>query len=75
MAIGHSPRVRRPQASPECRRQGTQGVAESEQGLASGLVNTSLQIGGALSLAIAAALLGNIDFAEGTEMGSAGSRI
>ncbi|PVZ36867.1 MFS transporter [Pseudomonas sp. CC120222-01a] len=42
--------------------QGTQGVAESEQGLASGLVNTSLQIGGALSLAIAAALLGNIDF-------------
>lgn len=37
--------------------QGTMGVKETEQGLASGLINTSLQIGGAISLAITAAVL------------------
>jgi sugar phosphate permease len=37
--------------------QGTFGVAPQEQGLASGLVNTSLQIGGAVSLAIITAVL------------------
>lgn len=37
--------------------QATQGVKETEQGLASGLINTSLQIGGAVSLAIVAAVL------------------
>lgn len=37
--------------------QATHGVTETEQGLASGLLNTSLQIGGAISLAIIAAIL------------------
>jgi sugar phosphate permease len=34
-------------------------VAEHEQGLASGLVNTSIQIGGAVVLAVVTAILGN----------------
>jgi MFS family permease len=38
--------------------QATAGIADNEQGLASGLVNTSLQIGGAIVLAIVTALLG-----------------
>ena len=33
-------------------RQATAGVADHEQGLASGLVNTSFQLGGAIGLAI-----------------------
>jgi EmrB/QacA subfamily drug resistance transporter len=37
--------------------QATAGVADAEQGLASGLVNTSLQIGGALGLAIVSAVV------------------
>jgi MFS family permease len=37
--------------------QGTAGVADGEQGLASGLVNTSLQVGGALVLAIVSAVV------------------
>ena len=37
--------------------QGTAGVADDEQGLASGLVNTSLQVGGALVLAIVSAVV------------------
>ncbi|XQS17102.1 MFS transporter [Citrobacter telavivensis] len=41
--------------------QGTMGVKEAEQGLASGLLNTSLQIGGAVSLAIIAAVLSSAD--------------
>ncbi|GII59535.1 MFS transporter [Planotetraspora thailandica] len=42
---------------PSVNAQATQGVADHEQGLASGLLNTSLQIGGAIVLAIASALL------------------
>jgi sugar phosphate permease len=38
--------------------QATAGVADAEQGLASGLVNTSLQIGGAIVLAVVTAILG-----------------
>lgn len=37
--------------------QATNGVADHEQGLASGLVNTSLQIGGAIVLAVVTAIL------------------
>lgn len=37
--------------------QATQGVIANEQGLASGLLNTSLQIGGAISLALVAGVL------------------
>jgi MFS family permease len=37
--------------------QATAGIANAEQGLASGLVNTSLQVGGALGLAIATAVI------------------
>ncbi|MGZ0041326.1 MFS transporter [Paenibacillus ottowii] len=44
-------------AFPAVNVQGTFGVAPQEQGLASGLVNTSLQIGGAVSLAIITAVL------------------
>jgi sugar phosphate permease len=36
--------------------QATMGVADHEQGLASGLVNTSFQVGGALVLAIVSAV-------------------
>jgi MFS family permease len=38
--------------------QATSGVANHEQGLASGLLNTSLQIGGAIVLAVVTAILG-----------------
>lgn len=37
--------------------QATAGVANAEQGLASGLVNTSLQVGGALVLAVVSAIV------------------
>ncbi len=37
--------------------QATAGVADAEQGLASGLVNTSFQIGGAVVLAVTTALV------------------
>jgi hypothetical protein len=37
--------------------QATAGIANHEQGLASGLVNTSLQVGGAVGLAIATAVI------------------
>jgi MFS family permease len=37
--------------------QATAGIANEEQGLASGLVNTSLQVGGALGLAISSAVI------------------
>ncbi|MFN2560110.1 MAG: MFS transporter [Jatrophihabitans sp.] len=46
-------------AFPSINAQATAGVAEHEQGLASGLVNTSLQIGGAVVLAVVTAILGN----------------
>lgn len=39
--------------------QATGGVADDEQGVASGLVNTSLQIGGAIVLAVVTAILGH----------------
>jgi MFS family permease len=39
--------------------QATNGVSDNEQGLASGLLNTSLQIGGAVVLAVITAILGN----------------
>ncbi len=38
--------------------QATSGVADHEQGLASGLLNTSLQVGGAVVLAVVTAILG-----------------
>jgi sugar phosphate permease len=44
---------------PSINAQATAGVAAHEQGLASGLVNTSIQIGGAVVLAIVTAVLGN----------------
>ena len=43
---------------PAVNAQATAGVADHEQGLASGLVNTSLQIGGAVVLAIITAIVG-----------------
>ncbi|MCF3960351.1 MFS transporter [Streptomyces fuscigenes] len=42
---------------PSVNAQATNGVADHEQGLASGLLNTSLQVGGAIVLAIASAVL------------------
>ncbi len=39
--------------------QATSGVVDHEQGLASGLLNTSLQVGGAIVLAVVTAILGN----------------
>jgi len=42
---------------PSVNAQATNGVAEHEQGLASGLLNTSLQIGGAVVLAVVTAIL------------------
>jgi MFS family permease len=44
---------------PAVNAQATAGVADHEQGLASGLVNTSLQVGGAVVLAIVSAIVGN----------------
>jgi sugar phosphate permease len=43
---------------PSINAQATAGVADHEQGLASGLVNTSLQIGGAVMLAVISAVIG-----------------
>ncbi|WP_329055963.1 MFS transporter [Amycolatopsis sp. NBC_01488] len=37
--------------------QGTAGISDSEQGLAGGLLNTSLQVGGAIGLAVVTAVL------------------
>lgn len=45
--------------------QATSGVADAEQGLASGLVNTSLQLGGAIVLAVVTAILGSGTAAPG----------
>ena len=39
--------------------QATAGVPPHEQGLASGLVNTSIQVGGAIVLAVVSAIIGN----------------
>ncbi|MBO9521675.1 MAG: MFS transporter [Nocardioidaceae bacterium] len=46
-------------AFPSINVQATAGVADHEQGLASGLVNTSVQIGGAVVLAVISAILAN----------------
>jgi MFS family permease len=48
-------------AFPAINVQATAGVADHEQGLASGLVNTSMQIGGAIILAVVTAVLGGSD--------------
>ncbi|MCW3048551.1 MAG: major facilitator superfamily 1 [Solirubrobacterales bacterium] len=44
---------------PSFNMQGTMGVADHEQGLASGLINTSFQVGGAITLAVVSAVIGN----------------
>jgi fucose permease len=46
-------------AFPSINAQATAGVAAHEQGLASGLVNTSIQIGGAVVLAVITAIIGD----------------
>ena len=43
--------------------QATAGIANAEQGVASGIVNTSMQLGGALMLAVATAVLGTSSLA------------
>ena len=48
---------------PSVNSQATSGVADHEQGLASGLVNTSVQVGGAVTIAVVTAILGS---AQGT---------
>ncbi|MCW3024337.1 MAG: major facilitator superfamily 1 [Conexibacter sp.] len=49
--------------------QATNGVADHEQGLASGLVNTSFQVGGAIVLAVVSAVVGN-GTASGSDAGA-----
>jgi MFS family permease len=44
---------------PSVNMQGTTGVADHEQGLASGLINTSFQVGGAITLAVVSAVIGD----------------
>jgi MFS family permease len=44
---------------PAVNSQATAGVADDEQGLASGMVNTSIQIGGAVVLAVISAIIGS----------------
>ncbi len=50
---------------PAVNAQATAGVADHEQGLASGLVNTSMQLGGAVVLAVVTAILGGSGPATG----------
>jgi len=52
-------------AFPAINAQATAGVADHEQGLASGLVNTSVQIGGAVVLAVVSAILGSAVRSQG----------
>jgi len=49
---------------PAVNAQATKGVANHEQGLASGLLNTSLQIGGAIVLAVVSAILSSSGSAD-----------
>ncbi|WCB91959.1 putative MFS-type transporter EfpA [Baekduia alba] len=49
---------------PSFNMQGTMGVADHEQGLASGLINTSFQVGGAITLAIVSAVVGTSNGSE-----------
>jgi predicted MFS family arabinose efflux permease len=44
--------------------QAVAGVADHEQGLASGLLNTSFQVGGAIGLAIVSAVVSSVDPAD-----------
>ncbi|MCL2769212.1 MAG: MFS transporter [Solirubrobacterales bacterium] len=48
----------------------TAGVADHEQGLASGLVNTSFQVGGAIGLAIVTAVISSASASSGAPAGS-----
>jgi MFS family permease len=50
---------------PSMNAQATSGVVDEEQGLASGLVNTSVQVGGAIVLAVVSAVLGAAARTEG----------
>jgi MFS family permease len=52
-------------AFPSINAQATAGVADHEQGLASGLVNTSVQIGGAVVLAVISAILAGAAVTDG----------
>jgi sugar phosphate permease len=52
-------------AFPSINAQATAGVADHEQGLASGLVNTSVQIGGAVVLAVISAILAGAATTQG----------
>jgi MFS family permease len=52
-------------AFPSINVQATAGVADHEQGLASGLVNTSVQIGGAVVLAVVSVILSNAAATDG----------
>jgi MFS family permease len=49
---------------PSLNMQGTSGVSDHEQGLASGLVQTSFQIGGAIGLAAVSGVVGDGDIAD-----------
>lgn len=49
---------------PAVNAQATKGVADHEQGLASGLLNTSLQVGGAIVLAVVSAILSSSGSAD-----------
>ncbi len=53
----------------------TNGVADHEQGLASGLVNTSFQVGGALALAVVTAVMGAASSGSDAAPGSAAAQI
>jgi MFS family permease len=52
-------------AFPSINAQATSGVADHEQGLASGLVNTSVQLGGAIVLAVISAILAGAAATDG----------
>ncbi|WP_035125672.1 MFS transporter [Conexibacter woesei] len=52
---------------PSFNMQGTTGVADHEQGLASGLINTSFQVGGAITLAIVSAVIGDVEPGSGSQ--------
>jgi EmrB/QacA subfamily drug resistance transporter len=53
----------------------TNGVADHEQGLASGLVNTSFQVGGAVALAIVTAVINAAAASSDAPAGSAGAQL
>lgn len=55
---------------PSINSQATSGVVDDEQGLASGLVNTSVQIGGAVMMAVVTAIIGGGSSAPGAPIPS-----